>query len=190
MVTNYTCERFIPGINGSVSVEHLHRYILARQLSSELDVLDIACGEGYGSALVAEVANSVVGVDIDLGTINEALSKYKAPNLSFIQGDCANIPHPNNSFDLVISFETIEHHDKQSEMLREIRRVLRPDGVILISSPNRPEFNRGRNEPYPYHVRELDYNEFNSLLCEEFKNVEFYGQKSTFGSLVITLHEQ
>lgn len=182
-----TGERFIPGMAGEGATDHLHRYVLARKIALGLDVLDIASGEGYGSAMLAEVANRVTGVDIDSDTIAQAIEKYQIANLEFLQGDCANLKFSDSSFDLVVSFETIEHHDKHVEMLREIRRVLRPSGVLLISSPNRPEFNRDRTEPYPFHVKELDYNELNVLLCSEFSNVAFYGQRSMSGSLVVPL---
>jgi len=180
----------MPGMQGEGATEHLHRYVLARQLTTDLDVLDIACGEGYGSAMLAQVARSVIGIDLDLDTVTHAKVKYQAANLEFHHGDCAHLPLDDACVDLVVSFETIEHHDQHSDMMREIRRVLRPDGVLLISSPNKPEFNRDRSEPYPFHIKELDYSEFDALLRAEFSNVEFYGQRSLVGSLVAPLHDR
>lgn len=180
----------MPGMEGDGATEHLHRYVLARQLATGLDVLDIACGEGYGSAMLAQVARSCIGIDIDLESVTHAKNKYQAANLEFHHGECAHLPLDDACVDLVVSFETIEHHDQHSEMMREIRRVLRPDGVLLISSPNKPEFNRDRFEPYPFHVKELDYNEFDALLRTEFSKVEFYGQRSLTGSLVAPLDDR
>lgn len=190
MSLNYCGERLMPGMEGEGTTEHLHRYVLARRLATGLDVLDIACGEGYGSAMLAQVARSVIGIDIDIDTVTHATVEYQAANLVFHHGDCAHLPLDDACVDLVVSFETIEHHDQHSEMMREIRRVLRPGGVLLISSPNRPEFNRDRSEPYPFHVQELDHSEFDALLRTEFSNVEFYGQRSLAGSLVAPLHDR
>jgi SAM-dependent methyltransferase len=187
---DYSGERLMPGMLGEGATEHLHRYVLARKIATGLDVLDVACGEGYGSALLSQVARKVIGIDIDSETVSHAKNAYQAANLEFHHGDCARLPLDDACVDLVVSFETIEHHDQHTEMIREIRRVLRPDGVLLISSPNRPEFNRDRSEPYPFHIKELDYGEFDALLRAEFRNVEFYAQRSQAGSLAAPLHDQ
>lgn len=188
MNIDYDGERFMPGMHGEGATDHLHRYALARRIATGLTVLDVACGEGYGSEMLAQVALKVIGVDIDSETVSHAKNQYKAVNLDFYLGDCAHLPLDDACIDLVVSFETIEHHDMHTEMMREIRRVLRPEGVLLISSPNRPEFNRDRSEPYPFHIKELDYKEFDGLLRTEFMNVEFYAQRSLAGSLVVPLH--
>src|SRR5687767_13069224 len=103
--------------------EHLHRYALASFLSENKVVLDIACGEGYGSNLIARKAKQVVGVDIDVATIGLAQKKYIVPNLEFKVGSAAEIPCNDKFFDMVFSFETLEHHDKHTEMMQEIKRV-------------------------------------------------------------------
>jgi len=179
-----TGERFLPGTGGISEIEHLHRYRLALHLATGLDVLDVASGEGYGSNLLAEVARSVTGVDISNAAIHSARKKYQKPNLRFEQGDCVQLPLESASVDLVVSFETIEHHDQHEAMLREIRRILRPGGVLLISSPNRPEYNRTLDAPNPYHVKELDYQEFVDLLKNEFAHLSIYGQHQINGSVI------
>ena len=136
---NFTGERYVPSEKGQIEAEHLHRYYAARQLAKGRVVLDIASGEGYGSALIAEVAESVTGVDIDKEVVKHANNKYRRKNLEFRQGSCENIPIADAVIDLVISFETIEHHDQHNEMMQEIVRVLKPNGVLLISSPNKLE---------------------------------------------------
>ena len=113
-------------MGGQIETEHLHRYAIARELCSGLAVLDIACGEGYGANLLAERARSVVGVDIAPDAIVHATGKYSSPKLQFRVGTCAEIPCADESFDLVVSFETIEHHDQHEEMMIGIRRVPRP----------------------------------------------------------------
>lgn len=141
MALESTGERFLPGMEGAIEVEHLHRYILACELARGRDVLDVACGEGYGSNLLAGVARSVVGVDIADSAVAHARAQYTRQNLRFVQGDCALLPLEDASVDLVVSFETIEHHDQHEAMLAEIDRVLRPGGSLIISSPNKKTYS-------------------------------------------------
>ncbi|MFO1405029.1 MAG: class I SAM-dependent methyltransferase [Azonexus sp.] len=185
MSLNFTGERFVPGVGGGIEAEHLHRYLLARELVSGRDVLDAACGEGYGSSLLAGVARSVVGVDISDSAVRHAREKYRARNLRFVEGDCSRLPLESTSVDMVVSFETIEHHSQHDAMLREFKRVLRPGGTLFISSPNRPEYDKTLVTPNPYHVKELDFDEFFSLLSAHFKNVSVYAQRVVAGSLVV-----
>ncbi len=180
----WTGERYVPLVPGEIEVEHLHRYAFARDLVAHKDVLDIACGEGYGSHLLADTAKTVIGVDLSETAVNHAQSRYVASNLQFRQGDCAHIPLADCSVDAVVSFETIEHHDQHESMLAEIRRVLRPDGVLIISTPERgllAELSQERNE---FHVKELNFPEFAELLARHFKHSLFFGQRVRCGSLV------
>ena len=108
----WTGERFLPEVVGDIRYEHLHRYLMARELVRGKDVLDIACGEGYGSRILAEVAKSVIGIDLSQAAAAHASASYTADNLHFAQGDCSCIPLPNASLDVVVSFETLEHHDR------------------------------------------------------------------------------
>jgi SAM-dependent methyltransferase len=191
MSLEITEERFIPGKGGVTECEHLHRYVLACALASGLDVADIASGEGYGSYRLANVARSVVGIDISFDAIAHSTERYQRSNLRFIQGDCGNLPVQSSSLDLVVSFETIEHHDRHIDFLNEIKRVLRPSGLLIMSSPNRPEFNKTLASTNSYHIKELDFDEFNSLLNKHFSSVLIYGQRVTAGSLVVPYaHEE
>lgn len=180
-------ERYVPEIGGVIHAEHLHRYRLARILAKGKDVLDVACGEGYGSDLLAEVAHSVSGVDISADAVDNARQTYSRANLCFIQGSCTGLPCDDASFDMVVSFETIEHHDQHELMVAELRRVLRPGGVMLISTPNRPEYNRTLNEPNPFHVKELDFDEFAALLRSHFQNVIYYAQRVLNASCIMPI---
>lgn len=177
-------ERYLPEMAGAIHLEHVHRYLVARELVAGRDVLDVACGEGYGSAMLASVARSVVGVDIAPEAVAHARAKYLLPNLRFIEGDCAALPLDSASVDVVVSFETLEHHDRHEEMLSEIRRVLRSGGLLIMSSPNRPEYSPPGAPPNPYHVKELDFDEFSSLLRSHFQHVDFFGQRVVHGSLI------
>src|SRR5258708_15934922 len=115
-------ERFLPELmHGEIELEHLHRYRFAGQFLADKEVLDIACGEGYGSALLAKVARNVIGVDVAQQAIDHARGKYGAANLEFRVGSCARIPLEDKSVDVVVSFETIEHHTRQRAMMAEIK---------------------------------------------------------------------
>src|SRR5258708_6669853 len=110
MTLTFTGERFLPDCSGEIAYEHWHRYAFARRLATGKRVLDAACGEGYGSALLAANAAEVVGVDIDVATLDHASARY-APieRLRFVHGSCAALPLADASIDLVVSFETVEH---------------------------------------------------------------------------------
>ncbi|MGQ9635973.1 MAG: class I SAM-dependent methyltransferase [Bryobacteraceae bacterium] len=177
-------ERYLPEMEGAAHLYHVHRYLVARELVAGRDVLDVACGEGYGSALLASVARSVVGVDIAPEAIEHARAKYPLPNLRFLQGDCAALPLEAASVDVVVSFETIEHHDRHEAMLSEIRRVLWPGGLLVMSTPNRPECSPPGAPANPFHVKELDFEEFAGLLRAYFQHVAFFGQRVVHGSLI------
>lgn len=181
----WTGERLETFVYNENTNEHLHRYALAMQLVAGKDVLDIACGEGYGSNLMATIAKSVTGVDIDEATVAEAAKKYTRKELRFLPGSVADIPLESNSFDVVVSFETIEHHDKHTEMMSELKRVLRPGGILFISSPDKRNYSDIPKFKNPYHVKELYQHEFETLLHRYFSNTFFMGQRSFFGSVII-----
>jgi ubiquinone/menaquinone biosynthesis C-methylase UbiE/glycosyltransferase involved in cell wall biosynthesis len=181
-------ERFTPEMTGDIRHEHQHRYALAGEFVAGKDVLDIASGEGYGAAYLAREAKSVIGVDIDPEAIEHSRRRYAGlRNIEFRTGSCAAIPLGDHSVDVVTSFETLEHHDEHTEMMREIKRVLRPEGVLLISSPNRPVYSEEPNFVNPFHVKELDYQEFADLVERHFRFVQILGQKIAAGSLVFPL---
>lgn len=184
----FTGERYVPAIGGQIKYEHLHRYMLALDWARGKIVLDVASGEGYGSAILARVAAKVVGIDISVECSRHAAQCYRAQcNLAFVSGSCCELPLQDGSVDLVTSFETIEHHDRHNDMLSEIKRVLKPEGLLLLSSPNRRVYSDGSAPPNPYHVKELDWNELNELLAARFKTVAYYGQRLATGSVVFPL---
>jgi len=183
----FTGERFVPGVGGEIVYEHVHRYAFARRYAAGKRVLDAACGEGYGSALIARVASHVTGVDIDGPTIAHAREVYAGlPNLAFVQGSAAELPLPDASVDLVVSFETIEHLDAsdQPRMLAEFSRVLVDDGVLVLSAPNRPEYSESRGYVNPYHRHEHDRAELERLLRVTFPAIAWHAQRVWLGSTV------
>ncbi|MEP7084735.1 MAG: class I SAM-dependent methyltransferase, partial [Betaproteobacteria bacterium] len=145
-------------------------------------MLDAACGEGYGAAWLARRASSVMGLDIDAQTIDRARAKYTMPGLRFETGSVTSIPFPDASFDCVVSFETLEHLAEQETRLSEFRRVLRADGLLIISTPNKVEYSEKRDFHNEFHVRELDESQFHDLLAVRFVAQRWYGQRLLFNS--------
>ncbi|MCD7984163.1 MAG: class I SAM-dependent methyltransferase [Desulfovibrio sp.] len=179
----FTGERFVPSCQGEIAAEHYHRYFFAAGLVSGKHVLDIASGEGYGTHILAQSAARAAGVDTSPEAVASATKNYAGENISFLEGSAVAIPLPDASVDVVVSFETLEHLHEQEKMLQEIRRVLRNDGFLIISTPNKPVYNNliSDNE---FHVKELCREEFITLLEEQFINITVLSQKVMFGSLL------
>jgi len=179
----FTGERFVPGTPGEIEHEHLHRYLFALEFCSGKDVLDVASGEGYGSALLATVARSVIGVELVSEIVEHARRNYPSPNLTFRRGDCVQLPVETGSIDVAVSFETIEHVEGHAEFVAELKRVLRRDGVLVMSSPVRGVYSPGN--PNPFHVKELTRAELAELVGRFFHHVAFLGQTPILGSAII-----
>jgi ubiquinone/menaquinone biosynthesis C-methylase UbiE len=182
----WTGERYLPWIkDAAIAYEHLHRYVLSSRLAAGKRVLDLASGEGYGSNLLASKAQSVVGVEIDPAAVEHARRKYTSANLQFVAGSITSIPlKDEHSFDVVVCFEAIEHIAEQQKLLTEIQRFLKPEGILLVSTPNKSVYQHESEEENPFHVHELEFEEFRSLLQQFFKNVGFAGQRIHTGSTV------
>ncbi len=148
-------------------------------------VVDAACGEGYGSALLARTAASVVGADLSADAVAHARAAYAGiPNLSFVQAPCTKLPLEDASADLFISFETVEHIREQEAFLDEIARVLAPDGLLLLSCPNKREYSDRRGFDNEFHVKELYREELESLVARRFRHLRWYGQRPSFFSVI------
>ena len=175
---DFTGERMVLGATDiELEIEHLNRYYFAEQLVSGKVVLDAACGTGYGSAIMAKNAKSVVGIDISQEAVDYANETYSDDKVEFVKGSVDDMPFKDNIFDIIVSFETIEHISapQQNLFLKEIKRILKEDGMLLISSPNHSVYKkRGENH---FHVKELNYFEFRLLLESKFKNVVFFSQQ-------------
>ncbi|MBI1761772.1 MAG: methyltransferase domain-containing protein [Acidobacteria bacterium] len=186
----FTGERYQPALSGQIKYEHWHRYALSAQFVTGKTVLDIASGEGYGAALLAARAQFVYGVDIDLQVVEHANQRYgNNSKLRYLVGSCEAIPLPDHSVDVVTSFETIEHHDKHEEMMQEIKRVLKPEGILILSSPNKLTYSDLPGYQNPYHVKELYHEEFINLITRYFQYFRVYGQRFAVGSFVYGLQE-
>lgn len=187
-VLDFTGERFTPECVREIWYEHWHRYAFARAFARDKRVLDAACGEGYGSALLAGDAREVLGMDIAEPAIAHARTRYAThANLRFAQGDCTALTLPDASVDLVVSFETLEHVAAQEALVAGFARVLAADGVLIVSSPDKRAYSdvsAFRNE---FHVRELYREELLALLGAHFPFVYLYGQKLLFQSVIWSL---
>src|SRR5258706_392578 len=179
-------ERFLPAdMLGIIALEHWHRYLFAARYTSRKIVLDLACGDGYGSDYLAANASHVYGIDISGPTIALAKDKYNRANLQFLVGSCTDIPLADKTVDVVVSFETIEHHDQHSKMMMEFKRVLKPVGMLIISTPDKSQYSEMLGIRNPHHVKELLREEFQSLLAEQFGHVRLLGQRVVFGSVIV-----
>jgi SAM-dependent methyltransferase len=174
-----SAERFDPDTmsGGLVEAEHWARYRWAVPWAEGKDVLDAGCGVGYGTRMLGEGApRRLVGVDI----ATEALERAAVDGAELIQADVHDLPLDSDSFDLVVCFEVIEHVYGHEQVLDELRRVLRPGGTLLISSPNREVYAPGN----PYHVHEFVPDELHDALAGRFENVKLFGQHVFLASAI------
>jgi SAM-dependent methyltransferase len=181
----FTGERLTTDYGGQTEIEHLHRYMLAREWCRDKDILDVASGEGYGTALLAQVAQNAIGVEISPEAVEHANGAYGRENLEYLQGDARKLPLPDASRDIVISFETIEHFAEQEAFLEEVKRVLRPGGLFVVSSPDRDNYSPADTPANPYHVKELTGAEFEGLLRSKFAYLSMVLQRPVFGSVLL-----
>jgi len=180
----FTGERFTPECVREIWYEHIHRYAFASTLVQGKRVLDAACGEGYGSAHLATVAQSVCAIDISGQAIAHARKRYPAENLDFQVADCCNLPFPDDEFDCVVSFETLEHLEDQQGLLKEFRRVLAPEGFLIISSPDKAVYTDRYHNENEFHVKELYRDELDTLLAGYYPHRRFMKQKLMFHSVI------
>jgi SAM-dependent methyltransferase len=181
----FTGERFIPGVQGEIWLEHWHRYLFAARWAAGKRVLDVACGEGYGSALLSRYARHVTGVDLSSAATTHARGAYRdRTNLEFVTASCTELPFEDASFDVVVSFETLEHIEAQEAFLDQVARVLAPGGVFVLSCPNKVEYSDKREFANEFHVRELYREELERLVAQRFPEAAWYGQRPTFFSVI------
>lgn len=167
-------ERMIPEYHKNTIIygEHIVRYLSAASLLKGKTVLDIASGSGYGTKILASQAKQVFGVDISDDSVKYAEQNYPAKNIKYIVGDGEKIPLKNNSVDVVVSFETIEHIENYRQFLSEVKRVLKDDGLLVLSTPNDLEFAEGNH----FHLHEFKRDELKKLTEEYFEHNKSYFQ--------------
>jgi SAM-dependent methyltransferase len=170
-----TGERMLPDTAEAAPFwEHIYRYRFATRFVRGRRVLDIACGEGYGTAALARAgAARVLGVDLSEETCEHARRRY---GIDARAGDACRVPLPDRSLDVIVSFETIEHLETPAVFLDECRRLLVPGGTLIISTPNRDAFEQV-NGSNPFHCAEMTEDEFISLLSSRFRRWQLYTQR-------------
>lgn len=180
----YTGERIIPDVPdcrpGTLLYEtHLERYRFAAAYTAGRTVLDIACGVGYGSQFLADQgAAQVIGGDISPDAISYAKRRYATSLTTFTIMAADDMPLSTSSIDCAVSLETLEHVPDAGRFLRELNRVLKPGGTVVISTPNRVTYGRGREVPdNRFHTQEYTLEEFRDLLRTHFKQIEVFSQR-------------
>ncbi len=147
--------------------EHRARYrFAAKSIRPDQIVLDVACGAGFGLEMLLETGTAAIGVDYDIQTLRSSHARC-------IQSDAARLPFADHTIDVVVSFETLEHVSDAAALVAEFRRVLKPDGQLILSTPNRA-FRESSN---PFHIREFTAGELETLLREHFSEVQLLGQR-------------
>ena len=179
------CDPSVPIFDAERGAFHTARYLFACDLVAGQRVLDIACGTGYGSQLLSEQgkAAEVIGVDISYEAVGYAARRHSSRNTRFLAGSATEIPLPEKSVDVVVSFETIEHIPEDSQVISEFARVLRPGGTLVISTPNNWPL-----EIAPFHTNVYDRQSFLTLLETHFSVSQLHNQNS--GSAFKYNHQQ
>jgi SAM-dependent methyltransferase len=176
-VLTLTGERTIPGLDIENYWFRRHEVVYQRLAPrcAELEVLEAGCGEGYGADLISHVAQRVIALDYDETTVAHVRARYS--RVEVMHGNLAELPLADASVDVVVNFQVIEHLWDQTQFVRECARVLRPSGLLMVSTPNRITFSPGRDTPInPFHTRELNADELSRLLVDAgFTSVSMSG---------------
>jgi 2-polyprenyl-3-methyl-5-hydroxy-6-metoxy-1,4-benzoquinol methylase len=178
----YTGERVIPELmkpSNGLLLEHLARYSFSIPYVKGR-VLDIACGSGYGTHMIAKackkVTDCIVGVDVDPYTIKYATKQYHHPKIKYQEVDAINpkLPFVLGKYDTILSFETIEHVTDDMIFMKNLYNLLKPGGTLVLSTP----FGQGRGKPCssPFHIHQYTKQEFIELF-QDFSHVEYYFQR-------------
>jgi len=152
------------------------RYRFSLPYIKNMVVLDIGCGARCGPWILSGVVSKVVGIDVSGEAISYCLKNWSKDNISYLMADAVDLPFPDQSFDAVVSFEVIEHLDDCQQYLAEVSRVLKPAGVFILSTPNRPVTSPDGVFTNPDHIREYDSKEFTNILASQFTGITLYGQ--------------
>lgn len=185
-------ERMIPEYHKGEQVygEHIARYKALGDITKDKIVLDIASGSGYGTALIAKTARQVSGVDVSAEAVAYAQENYDGQNIEYKKGDGVKIPYPDGYFEIITSFETIEHIKDYKSFMSECKRVLKKDGLLLLSTPNSIEFAEGNH----FHLHEFEQYELLNLVKKYYKYIKPYYQTTWVSNLVgdekMMTHEQ
>lgn len=184
---DWTGERCVPWTDDvQVVYEHYHRYALAARFVRGKRVLDLACGEGYGAALLAAEGAEVVGVDIDPTTVEHARHNYGSRDVSFRVGSITDpeLLADAKPFDVIVCFEAIEHVKDHDAVVSLVKSRLVQGGLFLSSTPDMAVYSHEHGNDNPYHVKELTAKQYETLLEGAFRHVAVLKQNVTVGSLL------
>jgi len=185
---DFTGERVVPGkVDITLLEEHVSRYLFALEFAKGANVLDAACGTGYGCFIMASAAKKVTGIDISSESTEFAKKNYSLSNIEYMTGDIISMPFPECSFDLIIAYEIFEHLKNPEKMLTELYRVAAHNGKIIISTPN-ADFLKS-SVPNPFHVKEYRFQEFREIIENNIKGmIRFHGQRKRRKGIAIQKH--
>ena len=181
-----TGERFLPGamFSAEVAYDHFARYRLAERYFEGKNIVEMGCGAGYGTHSLARVTGSIMGVDLSEEAVSYASRRYNSPNLRYQVGDVTNLPYEAGSFDAAVSFEVIEHLERPEDLVLEAKRLIRDDGIFVVSTPDKQTYSNERNSVNPHHLKEMYPLEFKEILERNFEHVQIYRQGALAGSII------
>ncbi len=181
-----TGERYLPEAANKAeqTYDHISRYRLAERYVQGKQTIDLGSGAGYGTYSLAAVARNIVGIDLSEEAVGYSSRRYQAPNLRYGAGSVTELPYRDGSFEAAVSFEVIEHLERPEDLVLEARRVLKEDGVFVVSTPDKAAYSNDRNSRNPHHLKEMYPREFREILERHFEHVQVYRQGSLAGAIV------
>lgn len=161
-------------------LKHKFAYELALSYINATDrVLEIGCGDGYGAHLISSIGADVVAIDVDTNAINYAKRKYKDTNITFELYDGETIDYADHIFNMIVSFQVIEHVADVEKYLKNIKRLLKPEGIFIITTPSRTYRLKPNQKPWnEFHLREYDISSLKSDIIRVFPNSRLYAVKA------------
>ena len=182
----HTGELLLPGIRGTAEIayDHITRYRFAGRYVKGKKTIVLGSGAGYGTHYLSKFAKSVLGVDTSEEAVAQATRSYDAPNLRYEPGDVTNLPYPDESFEVAVSFEVMAHLERPAALVQEALRLLHEDGVLVVSTPDKQTYSNDRNYVNPHHLKEMYPLEFREILERHFRHVQIYRQGALTGSII------
>lgn len=192
---NFTGERFIlleSNEKDEIYIEHLMRYKSISEIVKDKIVLDAATGDGYGAFILSSHAKKITGIDISNESINYAKNNYYNNNLDYLQSSIEKLPFEDSTFDVIISFETIEHVDIniQNKFFAEIKRVLKDNGILIISTPDKKYYSDIYNYKNEFHIKEFYEKEWNDFISNYFSNTKTFYQKTENAHIIASKYSE